>query len=275
MMPTSNGAARPPRRPRLLATLLLPLVIVACATEDAVRPVAPVDAPALLAARLPPAVAGFRRGTDAAINQPLAGVEVAYATEGRQAAGFVQVLRPPGASPPPDGTASELVQEEYRRWREETARGLMRSRRLTVVAEFDEPAAAPLFRCAALEGSYGRQPVQSQICVGAAGGQLLRLRASMPRRNPPVADPRAFAREIAGGLRGQPVMAEMPPLALDPGIPASGESGPAVPVATPRATGRTPPARTTTRATAPARAGAAPVRAAPRAGTTAPAPSRR
>jgi hypothetical protein len=269
MMPTSNGAARPPRTPSSLAALLLPLLLVACATDEAVRPVAPVDAPALLAARLPPAAAGFRRGVDAAVEQPLPGVEVAYATEGRQAAGFVQVLRPP-STPPPDGTASPLVEDEFRRWRDETARGLLRSRRLTVVAEFEEPAAAPLFRCAALEGSYGRQPVQSQICVGAAGGQVLRLRASMPRRNPPVADPRAFAREIAGGLRGQAVMAEMPSLPFDPNQPTPVAAP--VPAAAPSPTRR---AAAPPRATAPARAGAAPVRAAPRAGTTAPARARR
>jgi hypothetical protein len=96
------------------------------------------------------------------------------------------------------------VQGEYQRSIAEAVRGAGQHRRLTVIREVNQPEDNPLFRCAELEGTYGRQPVQSMICVGAAGGQLLRVRASMPRRDPPLADPRAFLRDIVAALRVMP-----------------------------------------------------------------------
>ncbi len=121
---------------------------------------------------------------------------MAYATANRQAAAFVQVLRPP--VPLPDGFAAPEVQAEYGRWKDAASEHASRNRRLRVVREEE---VAGLFRCAALEGNYGRQPVQSTVCVGAAGGQMLRLRVSMPRRDPPAADAGAFVREVAAALR--------------------------------------------------------------------------
>ena len=64
-----------------------------------------------------------------------------------------------------------------------------------------ESERAGLFRCADLEGSYGRQPVQSMICVGAAAGQMIRIRLSMPRRDTPAADTSAFLSAIAASVR--------------------------------------------------------------------------
>jgi hypothetical protein len=184
--------------------LLLAVGLGACATEgeEARRaaPVPVVSAPAMLAQRLPAQAGAFNRGATSPIDQPLPGVEVAYATSGRQAAGFVQVLRPP-AQVPPDGPASLVVQEEYQRVLAAAQRGAGPHRRLRVLQESDQPPGAPLFRCADLEGSYGRTPVNSTSCVGAAGGQLLHMRVSMPRRDTPLADTRAFVRDITAALR--------------------------------------------------------------------------
>lgn len=192
--------------------LLAALALGACAMDEAPPavplPPAPIpvaSAPELLAQRLPSQAASFQKGATVPLRQPLPGVEVAYATPGRTAAGFVQVLRPPGdGAALPDGVDSPAVQGEYQRSIAEAARGAGPHRRLTVIRELDQPENNPLFRCAELEGTYGRQPVQSMICVGAAGGQLLRLRASMPRRDPPLADSRAFLREIVAALRVLP-----------------------------------------------------------------------
>lgn len=185
-------------------SLLMLAGLAACATEGAdapaTAPVPVVSAPQRLAERLPAQAGSFHRGTAASIEEALAGVEVPYATAGRSAAGFVQVLRPPSVAPP-DGPGSLVVQEEYQRALAAAQRGSGPHRRLRLVQESEEPPGQPLFRCADLEGAYGRTAVTSMTCVGAAGGQLLRLRVSMPRRDPPAADPRAFIRDIAAALR--------------------------------------------------------------------------
>lgn len=191
-----------PRAATIVALLAASTFMGACASDgterQAAAPVPIASAPEQLAERLPAQAAGFRRGATAPVQQPSRGVEVAYSTGGRSAAGFVQVLGAPG--PLADGVQSEAVQAEYRRWLDETARGAA-SRRLRVASESMQPPQSPLFRCAEMEGTYGRQPVQSVLCVGAAGGQMLRLRVSMPRRDPPVADFRAFIRDITAALR--------------------------------------------------------------------------
>lgn len=185
--------------------LALLLLLAACAATEApesapASAVPVVSGPERLAERLPAQAATFQRGATAPIQQPLPGVEVAYATQGRSAAGFVQVVRPPSETPP-DGPGSLVVQDEYQRMVAAAQRGAGPHRRLRVVQESDQPPGAPLFRCADLEGTYGRTPVTSTSCVGAAGGQLLRLRVSMPRRDPPAADPRAFITDITAALR--------------------------------------------------------------------------
>jgi hypothetical protein len=200
-----------PRRPALdllmrKASLLLLAGLAACATEGGeaitAAPVPVVSAPARLAERLPAQAAAFQRGATAPIQQPLPGVEVAYATAGRSAAGFVQVVRPPSEAPP-DGPGSLVVQDEYQRALSEAQRGAGPHRRLRLLRESEQPPGAPLFRCAELEGTYGRTAVTSMTCVGAAGGQLLRLRVSMPRRDPPAADAHAFVRDITAALRAR------------------------------------------------------------------------
>jgi hypothetical protein len=185
-------------------SLLVLAALAACANDGpdiaGTAPVAVVSAPARLAERLPAQIGVFQRGATSPIEQPLPGVEVAYATAGRTAAGFIQVVRPPSEAPP-DGPGSLVVQDEYQRALSAAQRGAGAHRRLRLVRESDQPANAPLFRCADLEGTYGRTQVTSMTCVGAAGGQLLRLRVSMPRRDPPAADPRAFVNGVTAALR--------------------------------------------------------------------------
>lgn len=294
----TSRTGRVARTPRAALAGLALFSLVACeAGRDASLSAGPVpraDAPAALANRLPASAAGFQRGATVPVTQPQPGTEVNYATEGRRAAAFVQVLSPVGAAPASDGPNDPEAQSEFQRWVAESARGQGPARRLSVASEFNEPPSSPLMRCAAMEGTYGRQPVQSLVCVGAAGGQILRIRASMPRHTPPVADPRAFVREVSAALRGTAVEAGAPmPAPSAPNVAAEATQEPeaiaaiAPQLATRRATASAParagaatvraPARQAaqpargrgaTRASTPARTTQQPARAAPRAGTT-------
>lgn len=149
--------------------------------------------PEALAAALPASADSFTRGATVPVRQPMEGLEVNYATPNRRGAAFVQVVRPA------QGEATAAAAGEYTRWLDEVSTGARPGRRLNVVQEFTEPA-GPGLRCAALEGSYGRQPVLSTFCVGTAGGHVLRLRVTMMRDPAPVADARAFLLEVARSL---------------------------------------------------------------------------
>jgi len=178
--------------------------LTGCAVPPAATPGAVTGTPAAtsaplpleaIAARLPGSAATFTRGATVPVLRPMEGLEVNYATPGRRAAAFVQVVRPEA------GEADAVAVAEYARWRAETSTGERPGRRLSIAEEFQE-AAGPGFRCAALEGSYGRQPVQSMVCVGAHAGHVLRVRVSMMRDTPPAADARAFLRDVAVALNG-------------------------------------------------------------------------
>jgi hypothetical protein len=150
--------------------------------------------------RLPAEAAGFMKGQTLPLRQSAPGVEVTYATPGRIAAGFVQVVRVPDGSPP-DGSESPVVGSEFQRAVEEAVRDAGPNRRLTVVQEMRQPATDPLFRCAVLEGTYGRQPGRSIVCVGALSGQLLRLGASTLDAASAQSSLQAFARDVAVAMR--------------------------------------------------------------------------
>jgi hypothetical protein len=158
---------------------LLALSLAACAGLDD----GPGSTPEALAARLPEEAAGLRRGSEALLDQPVAGREIAYATPNRSAAGFVQILSGPA---PPDAQAAWVAQSA------ESGP----NRRLRAVGDFTE---GPL-GCTQLEGNYGRQAVRSTVCAGSIGGKLIRLRLSMPRRDPPAADAPAFVRVVVQSL---------------------------------------------------------------------------
>jgi hypothetical protein len=173
------------------------LALAACAA-----PPPPPDAPVDLAARLPEEAAGFRRGASLALPQRLDGQEVAYATRGRIAAGAIlELFRlpegpvPPGAAAPAAeaalaGLLDEALRAPGHRKQRETARLVL------------PDAADPGLACAETTGTYGRERVQGLFCAGGIGGGLLRLRVTMPQREPAPADPRAFATAILVALRG-------------------------------------------------------------------------
>ena len=106
---------------------------------------------------------------------------------------------PPGAGSPAAAAAlADLLEEALHapghRQQRETAR-------LTLPAE-DAPGTALGLACAETTGRYGRERVQGLFCAGGIGGGLLRLRVTMPQREPAPADPRAFATAILAALPG-------------------------------------------------------------------------
>lgn len=191
-----RGAGLRPRAPALAAALAL----AACA-PDGGAPQAPVP-PADLAARLPEDAAGFRRGTVLPLPQRLEGREVAYATRGRLAAGaLVELYRLPDGPVPP-GAGSPAAAAALAELAEEVQRG-PGHRQQRETARFVLPASGePGLACAETTGLYGRERVQGLLCAGGIGGGLLRLRVTMPQREPAPADPRAFATAILAALRG-------------------------------------------------------------------------
>ena len=166
------------------AALAVLLVLAGCATPPPPPPaISTADA---LLGRLPAELGGFSRGSTTPVTEPVAGSEVAYATINRGIAGYVQVLGPAE----PDAAPGEL-----QRFVAAVATGS--SRRMRQRAQ---PSLGG-FTCAELEGTYGRQAVESLACAGAFGGQLVRLRLTMVRRGDRMADARAFAEGIAAALR--------------------------------------------------------------------------
>ena len=162
--------------------------------QAAARRILPVAA---LTDRLPAEVAGFQRGATTSLPQGEDGRETGYRTLGRTAAGAsVELYRlpGPGIAEGPEGPAVEaafdaLVQEETRP---------LPQRRLQDVGRFTLDAG---LRCTATDGVYGRERVQGLLCAGGIGGGILRLRVTMPQREPATADARAFASGILAALR--------------------------------------------------------------------------
>lgn len=185
------------RSPRL-AGLAAVLALGAC-----VPPAPPAERPPVeLAARLPEEAAGFIRGATLPLPQRPAGREVAYATRGRVAAAAILEIDRPDAGPLPAGTADPAVAAALEDMLAAAARAPgHRQQRETARLTLPE-AAPPGLSCAETSGTYGRERVEGMLCAGAVAGDLLRLRVTMPRRDPPPADPRAFASAILAALRG-------------------------------------------------------------------------
>lgn len=150
---------------------------------------------AALAERFPASAAGFRRGMarPAVSGQ---GREVAYATEGGRltAAATVELLAEDTA---PAAALDAALADVLRAG---PAREMREAGRFTATAA-GAGGASPL-ACARTAGRYGRERVAGLVCAGRAGGALLRIRVTMPAREPPPADPRAFAEAIAETLSG-------------------------------------------------------------------------
>ena len=177
---------------------LLGLVLAGCASvAPPVDPqAASISSADALVARLPESVENFRRGGTTVLSEPApGGREVAYATGNRGIAGFVQVIRRP------EPMVAAQAEAELQRFVSETTSGTAMHRRLRARATPALPAENPVLRCVELDGIFGRQSVESLACVGAFGGQLVRLRLSHIRREGRMAEARGFAEAVAAALR--------------------------------------------------------------------------
>lgn len=154
------------------------------------------------AGRLPPEAAGFRRGQTLPAAPPGVGQEVAYATPAaRQRAAAVVKLAQVGAGLA-DGPASAEAQAAFQAELNDAVQGRDRARQMRETRRFPlEVAGRAVLNCAELAGTFGRQPVEGLVCAGGVGGNLVRLRVSMPRAAPALADAPAFASAIVAALR--------------------------------------------------------------------------
>jgi hypothetical protein len=153
-------------------------------------------AAAALVGRLPETLGNFNRGGTTVLDGATpGGQEIAYATANRSLAGFVQVL--PQLEPMSEAGLPEALQ----RFVYDSTANTPIHRRLRERLSVSLPEAQPMLRCSELEGTYGRQPVESLACVGVFGGQLVRLRVSHIRREGRMAEVRGFAELVATTLR--------------------------------------------------------------------------
>jgi hypothetical protein len=156
------------------------------------------------AARLAEQVAGFTRGRTVFLeqDQPGQGVAVEYAGPSRAAVATVS-LYDRGQGPVADRDA-RLPQEFSAAVAEVVA--VAGTRTSQQIAESDRselavPGGAPL-ACARLDGTYGRQQVQTLVCLGAAAGRYLKVQVTSPARPVRPVDPLPFIVEIVQAARG-------------------------------------------------------------------------
>jgi len=164
----------------------------------------PVEA---LAARLPDGVAGFARGdtTWHERERPGLGVTVDYAGPARAAVATVG-LYDRGEGAVPDDPDSPRLRQEFAAAIAEVV-ALAGTRTSQHLAERERsalpvPGGAAL-NCARLEGSYGRQQVQTLVCVGGAAGHFLKVLVTAPARQVQPVDALPFVTGIARAARGQ------------------------------------------------------------------------
>lgn len=185
----------------LLLTLLAGCTGPQLAGTAAAPPAPRLDATAA-AARLPAEAAGFHRGQSLPLRPPAEGMEVAYATPAARHRAAALVRLSPAGADLPDGPESQPASAAFQGELNQALRGPDRARHLREARRFTLDAAGrPALACAALEGRYGRQPVEALVCAGAVGGNILRLKVSMPSLQPPIADAEAFAGAILAALR--------------------------------------------------------------------------
>ncbi|MBU8546051.1 MULTISPECIES: hypothetical protein [Roseomonadaceae] len=199
------------RRTLPLAGLVLALGLAACAgggAGTATRGDRGSARPSLeqAAARLPEEVAAFGRGETIwhERDRPGLGVAVDYAGPGRSAVATVS-LYDRGEPMVPQDITSAIIQQEIARAVQDalaladrrTSQDITEGARSTLPV----PGQAPL-QCVDLRGTYGRQPVQTLICLGAASGRFLKVQVTTPQRQVRPADPLPFVVGIAQAARG-------------------------------------------------------------------------
>jgi hypothetical protein len=196
------------RRPALLLALLAASCGPQAEQGGAGRANGPGGVPPLeaAAARLPANVAGFARGTATWHERERAGqgVSVEYAGPARAAVATVSLYdRAQGAVAETPGTPrlanefSDSIAEVVALAGTRTSQQLAEAGRSEVAV----PGGAPL-SCARLEGTYGRQQVNTLVCLGVAGGRFLKVQVTSPARQVRPVDPLPFVVEIAQAARG-------------------------------------------------------------------------
>lgn len=155
--------------------------------------------------RLPPNVAGFTR-RDTTWHEPGRagmGVAVDYDGPARSAVSTVSVYDR-GRAAVPDDVNAPVLQDEFAAAVNEALAlaGTRTSHRIVEQGrrDIEVPGQAPI-RCASLQGTYGRQEVQTLVCVGAAAGRFLKVLVTSPARQVRPVDPVPFIVGIAQAAR--------------------------------------------------------------------------
>ncbi len=158
------------------------------------------------AARLPEQAADFTRGSVVWHERERAGlgVSVEYAGPARAAVATVSlydraqgvVTEGPGA-PRLAREFSDSVAEVVALAGTRTSQQMAEAGRSEVAV----PGGPPL-SCARLEGTYGRQAVQTLVCLGSAAGRFLKVQVTAPTRQVRPVDPLPFVVAIAQAARG-------------------------------------------------------------------------
>ena len=185
--------------------LLLGGLLTACA-EGAGRDAARRPTLESAAARLPESVAGFTRGAITWHEQerPGLGVAVDYAGPARSAVSTVS-LYDRGRPWVTDDIGAAAQREEFATAVGEalamagsrTSQSLVERERSQVPV----PGQAPL-QCARLQGTYGRNEVQTLLCLGGAAGRFLKVVVTAPGRQVRPVDPMPFVVGLAQAARG-------------------------------------------------------------------------
>ncbi|MCS6890537.1 MAG: hypothetical protein RMK64_09625 [Rhodovarius sp.] len=176
--------------------LLAALPLIGCVPEGGDGPaLTPAPEPSWqeVAARLPERIGSFQRGSAMPLPAGATGLEIPYANPGRVIAGYVRII-PQAAAPVAEAALQQHVAE--------VTGAAAAHRRLGEQARLDLPAGREaFFRCVELGGHFGRQPVDSLLCSGARGRNLIQLRLTMARREGRLEQAREFAAAVAAALR--------------------------------------------------------------------------
>ncbi|MBR0654711.1 hypothetical protein [Plastoroseomonas arctica] len=196
--------------PARLITLALLTALAGCAPVDEgdlLTPGTRAGRPSLdeVAARLPDAIAGFKRDTvtEYETRQPGYGIAVAYGRDDLDAIGTVFLYDRGLGAVPSDPQGPHLAAEFDRLMQEILAAPNGRTvRNLHERTRFD--LAVPqgrALRCVELEGEMSRESIRRTICLGGAAGHFLQAQVTIADTNPTPADPRAFATAVARAAR--------------------------------------------------------------------------
>ncbi len=181
------------------------LLLGACAAEQAGVPgrqAGPRPSLEDAVGRLPAEAAEFRRGATAWHDRttPGLGASTDYAGPARAAVATASIYDRGQAaiSQPAVERELELAEQEALQVAERRTNHRLASRERFAQAV---PGGAPL-ACTRLESTYGRQPVQTVVCVGEAAGRFLKVQVTSPARQVRPAEPIPFIVAVTRAVRG-------------------------------------------------------------------------